>query len=339
MANRATGEKGEKENTIPVSAGSVPRAVLSIRLECLGTHPSSRFTKNEDCPMEVFSSISNEFGRWLQDHRWNRAARISYAVAVFFGRRSASAWYNRGLTAKFDALWADSLAFNRRATELDPGNMAAWWNLGIAATALGDWATARLAWVAYGIEVPAADGPIDMNLGTVPIRLSPESNAEVVWARRIDPARAQVLSVPLPDCGRGHQDMILHDGAPRGKRWLQGRELPVFNELQLLEPGGFATFGARLMVPTPADYAHLAEIASQRGAAVDDWSSLVPLCAKCSEGIPHEHEESAEVEWKVNRQVGVAARSEDDAHALIAEWLNLHSDRQLIQLDCVFSRT
>jgi tetratricopeptide (TPR) repeat protein len=137
--------------------------------------------------MEFISSISNGIGLWLLDRRWNRAARMSYAVAVFFEHRNASAWYNRGLIAKFEARWADSLAFNRRATELDPANGAAWWNLGIAATAMADWPTARHAWSGFGVDVPGGDGPLAMNLGAVPIRLSPQANAEVVWARRIAP--------------------------------------------------------------------------------------------------------------------------------------------------------
>ena len=40
------------------------------------------------------------------------------------------------------------------AAKLDPADEAAWWNTGIAATALGEWATARLAWQAFGIELP-----------------------------------------------------------------------------------------------------------------------------------------------------------------------------------------
>jgi hypothetical protein len=55
-----------------------------------------------------------------------------------------------------------------------------WWNLGMAATALGDWKTAREVWSRYGISVPEGAGPIDMNLGLVPIRVSPAGNAEVV---------------------------------------------------------------------------------------------------------------------------------------------------------------
>jgi hypothetical protein len=291
--------------------------------------------------MNRIGDILNEFGRRLQDRGWNRAARFGYATANFFDRRGASAWFNRGLIAKFEGRWGDSLEFNLRATELDPSNEGAWWNLGIAATALGDWTTARKAWSGFGIDVPVGEGPLNMNLGSVPIRICPETRGEVVWARRLDPARAQIYSVPLPESQHGFQDVVLHDGAPRGTRVWQGREVPVFNELQLLEPSAFATFGTRLVIPTDADYLDLAEAATESGLAADDWSGLEMLCVKCSEGTPHEHHEHnghTDTAWIADRQVGIAAQSVDQARELIQNWQQRGSGRGFTSLECVFQR-
>lgn len=88
---------------------------------------------------------------------------------------------------------------HRRAVELDSSDEAAWWNLGIAATALGEWREARTAWRACGIEIPEGDGPPDLDFGLVPVRLDPAGCGEVVWCRRIDPARAVIRNVPLPE--------------------------------------------------------------------------------------------------------------------------------------------
>ena len=89
-----------------------------------------------------------------------------------------------------------------------------WWNVGIAATALQDWPLARRAWQAYGLKVPgAASGtgePAGMELGSAAVRLSPEGEAEVVWGRRLDPARIAVLSIPLPSSGRRWGEVVLH---------------------------------------------------------------------------------------------------------------------------------
>jgi hypothetical protein len=102
-----------------------------------------------------------------------------------------------GLVRKRQRRWTESLACNLRAAALDPTDEAAWWNAGIAATALGAWASARQAWAAFGIELPPGDGEITMRLGLTPIRLNPQSNDEVVWCTRVDPARAIIHNVLL----------------------------------------------------------------------------------------------------------------------------------------------
>ncbi len=192
-------------------------------------------------------------------------------------------------------------------------NPPAWWNLGIAATALQDWETAREAWSRYGIDVPDGSGPIEMDLGAVPIRVSPAQHPEVVWCRRIDPARAVVRSVPTAASGRGCGDTVLHDGAANGHRMHGGREVPVFDELELLAPGGLHTFAVKLIAPTRADLEAFESLSVDDELVVEDWASSIEwLCKKCSEGTPHEHapQPSEEEVWKPERTVGVAARSE-----------------------------
>ncbi|GAT86901.1 hypothetical protein CVCC1112_1560 [Paenarthrobacter nicotinovorans] len=79
-------------------------------------------------------------------------------------------WFEAGLLSKARANWAESVERNQRAldlfTERDAiefgGASPAAWNLGIAATALGDWATARRAWAAYGLAgFDGEDGPLE----------------------------------------------------------------------------------------------------------------------------------------------------------------------------------
>ncbi len=80
-------------------------------------------------------------------------------------------WYNAGLIHKYRGDWAASLEANARAVRCDPGNEGAVWNLGIAATALGDWATARRAGSATAFLWPEGEGPIDYYAGRTPIRV------------------------------------------------------------------------------------------------------------------------------------------------------------------------
>lgn len=189
-----------------------------------------------------------EAGRLVELGNEHRAAgRIADAEAAYRAAiDGAPDWsvpyYDLGLLCKYEERWRESLEFNQRAADLDSDDEAAWWNLGIAATALGEWPEARRAWHACGISIPAGDGPLHLDYGSVPIRLDPDGDGEVVWANRFDPARARILSVPLPTSPFRWGDIVLHDGAPEGYRELHGRKVPVFNVLARLEPSPFRTF-------------------------------------------------------------------------------------------------
>src|SRR5690606_30084312 len=128
-----------------------------------------------------------------------------------------------------------SLRHNLRAIELaDEKSQAPYWNAAIAATGLGDWPEARKLWAACGIKIPEGEGPIEDDYGIAVVRLNPWHGGETVFARRIDPARARLLNVPLQESGHRFGDIVLHDGAATGHRFDGQREVPVFNELSRL---------------------------------------------------------------------------------------------------------
>ena len=116
------------------------------------------------------------------------------------------------------------------------------WNAGIAATALGRWERARAAWASVGITMPPGDGPVEMRIGPTPVRVSPAENPEVVWCDRIDPCRAIIQSVPLPESDRRYGDLLLHDGEARGRRQSGNQSVPVFDELDVLERSAYGTW-------------------------------------------------------------------------------------------------
>ncbi|ONI68618.1 hypothetical protein BWI15_37180 [Kribbella sp. ALI-6-A] len=224
-------------------------------------------------------------------------------------------WFEAGMYSKARGDWAESAVRNQRAVDLftpddaagyDGENPAAW-NLGIAATALGDWATARRAWTAYGIDgIEAGTAPIDMDFGAAPIRLNPDrpslphqvtpdfGDTEVVWCRRRSPAHAVISSVPLPASGHRFGDVVLHDGEPKGTRRLGDQEVAVFDQLARLEDSGLPTWQAQVLNANPSDLDALADLAASRGLGVDDWSSIRLMCADCSHGSPgHDHPPAA----------------------------------------------
>ena len=265
------------------------------------------------------SSAANERGRVLESAGDHAGAIAAYREAVELDPTNAHAWVNLALTHKLAHQWGDALRCGRRAADLEPDDYPTWWNLGISATALSRWDVARRAWRHCGIDVPTGDGPIaGLGLGQVPIRLNPHGDAEVVWCDRLDPARGQILNVPLPGSGHRWGDVVLHDGVPVGERVLGGHAIPVFDELERLVESDWPTLELHVDAPSAEDSADLERLFYEAAAAAQDWTrSVRHLCATCSTGSVPAH---GDVQgWQPRRHVGLAARPAD-AKALLARW-------------------
>lgn len=83
----------------------------------------------------IVASWLNERARKVSDSGKKDRARLLYRLATYADPRWSVPWYNRGLDAKYLGRWEESLQSNWKAVLLDPTDEAAWWNLGIAATA------------------------------------------------------------------------------------------------------------------------------------------------------------------------------------------------------------
>jgi tetratricopeptide (TPR) repeat protein len=259
-----------------------------------------------------------------------------YQQAIAADRYWSVPLYNLGLLFKHQHRWPESLEYNRRAVALAPADQAAWWNLGIAATALGDWEQARAAWRGFGIPVPDGEGPLDFPCGYGPIRINPDGDAEVVWAYRIDPARAVLNCIPFPESKHRWGDVVLNDGAPNGYRKYKGQEIPVFDELELLVPSPFGTYVARVVLPERGeDLLHeLARIAADQEGSAEDWSTSVRmLCKACSEGRPHADHDTAQVVAEGLHLIGIAARDRRHATRILSAWESSSDDIQVESLD------
>ncbi len=128
-------------------------------------------------------------------------------------------WFDLGTRYKWLRRWPESVNANLEslARMPDPTGTAEAWNLGIAATALGEWALARQAWEAFGVDLPEGEGPILGDFGVAPIRLNPTPRFhepellldgvryadEVVLARRLCPATHGSKVCPSPNPATG----------------------------------------------------------------------------------------------------------------------------------------
>ncbi len=235
-------------------------------------------------------------------------------------------YYNLGLIYKYRCDWYNSLTYNAKSIELDPFDKATIWNLGIAATALKDWKTARDAWKTFGIKLPneKENTELRMDLGITPVRL--KENKEVIWTDRIDPARAIIHNVPTPDSKRRFKDIVLNDGAPNGIRTHNGFEFPVFDELELFEKSPYLTFSAWVQVEDIKLLNSIEEILDKRGCGFENWTdSIRYICKQCSEGKPHEHHDKslAKKVEKGEYHLGLAAKSEMDIMNILESWKRL----------------
>ena len=287
-----------------------------------------------------------------------RATELDRLAAELLPRdpSDSALWYDRSMYAKWRAEWPASVEFNEKALELLPaaglqGEPAAW-NLGIAATALGDWARARRAWSAFGIPLPVADSvdaPIDADFGPAPVRLNAEPRfvgqhlplldgrtwaSEVVWGLRICPARIRIVSVPSPDSGHRHGDVVLHDGDTLGSRRLGEDDLGVFNEIDLWQRSPTPTLTVTIEAPGPQTVEELSDLFETAGGEAEDWTAnLQVLCKACSEGTPRaHHDHDAGSSWVPRRQVGLSADLEV-AQVLLERWAAAGAGRSFAELD------
>ncbi len=268
----------------------------------------------------------------LQEEGHLEDAESAYRAALDANSTAAEIWHNLGVLYKLQHRWQESFEALRKALDLDASDEGWWWDLGIAATGLEDWGTARKAWKKCEVQLPDGQGPIEADMGRAAIRVkSAAESREVVWARRVDPARAELRGVPLPLSQRRWKDIVIHDGVPNGSRKLAGKEFPVFDEIQVATPSEYSTYMVVAKIgPRNAGRALLDKAEASGFSAVDWRSSLRFLCDKCLKGMPHE-KHFHEVEGG-ERLFGVAARREEQVREVVDAWASEESDCEVVSV-------
>ena len=169
--------------------------------------------------------------------------------------------------------WKPTLHYCLRAVEHNPFDENLWETLGLAATALGEWETARYAWNQLGYHFKKSREALDLDLGIVPVRLNPQTQPEIVAARRIDPVRAIVESIPQPSSGRRYKDLILIENRPAGNLFHQNKKRAVHDEVQVLKLSPWHTFATLLHTNAQRDVDILANLCLEAGIGFDNWSN------------------------------------------------------------------
>lgn len=249
---------------------------------------------------------------------WQRAGELMETAVrrAPDGPGSEQLWFDAALAYKFLRDWPKAYELGREAAaraargQQDP----AFWNLGIAATVLRDWSTARDCWTGYGVPLPPGEGEILADLGITCVRIDIARGQEVVWARRLCPTRARVLSVPF-DPSRRFGEVVLHDGAPNGERIVEGHRYPVFDEIMLFTPSDLATLSVTVTAATADDVEALLDAFSRHDFGAEVMTSGEVLCKCCSEGSL-----TRERSVEAGEQVILLAAPEHRAVELLDEW-------------------
>lgn len=249
---------------------------------------------------------------------WQRAGELLEAAV----RRDPDAdgsgklWFDAALAYKFLRDWPKAYELGKQAATRAPRGAGdpAFWNLGIAATVLRDWSTARDAWNGYGIDLPAGDGAILADFGLTCVRITTATGQEVVWARRLCPTRARVLTVPF-DPTRRFGEIVVHDGVPNGERILRDTAVPVFDELMLFTPSELATLAVTIVTSTPEDLEALLDAFAEQDLGAEAISTGQVLCKCCSEGS-----HTVDRTMPAGRQTVLLAASERRATELLGQW-------------------
>jgi hypothetical protein len=144
-------------------------------------------------------------------------------------------WLNRGLAYKAARQWKPALdaflaAYARRTPTTSMEVYASLlWNIGITATALGEWKRAAAAWRLLGHRITASrDGSPSAPLGQAWLR---RDGMVPVLGDRIDPARIRVTQDRPMETGFSRGQVAVHDAAKVGTMFYGQHELPIFPEL------------------------------------------------------------------------------------------------------------
>ena len=207
--------------------------------------------------------------------------------------------------------WKPTLYYNKKAIALAVDNQEAWWNVGIAATALNKRRLAKSIWTKFG-------QPSRMNQ-LVSIKISYANQFEVLGARRMDPARARILNIPHPNSGRHYKDIILLDNHIIGYHSSGTQRLPIHDELGIYKASTYSTFSCILQQADEKAIQSLRQLCHDAGIGFELWSNASrAYTVKSADIIPEYHTVPTAGDSEI--LVGLAAKREHQVIEVLESW-------------------
>ncbi len=234
--------------------------------------------------------------------------------------------------------WKPSFHYSQKAIEANPEDKTAWHILATSATALRRWQTARKAWNELGFEFRKTDKILNLDLGLIPICINPRTKPEIVWARQIDPARAQIESIPQPSSERRYKEIVLIDNQPIAHRNLRGKRVPIYEELETVRLSSYNTYAVILETGAKNYVDILDKLCQDAEIGFDNWSKATRQFWLRNEEVLPEFfgaEIFAKNQENSNYQiVALASKSSLEVKEILYAWkiITLQSYRDLVRL-------
>lgn len=208
--------------------------------------------------------------------------------------------------------WKPALYYNKKAIALAVDNKEAWWNVGIAATALRKTRLAKRVWQKFGVS----------NTTSYPIsvKIAYQDKFEVLGARRIDAARAIIQSIPHPISGRKFQDILLIGNTVKGHHICGYQKLPIYDELDLLKRSTYSTFSCLLHDIVPKDIDVLQHLCINARLGFEVWGNASrSLSPSVHSGLLPEYY-SSPINPQKELLVAIAAKQQGQAIEVLESW-------------------
>ncbi len=254
-----------------------------------------------------------------EEARRYEAARDHYNAVKLYKRiaKEARNWaaphIRLGDIYKYRQEWKPALYYNKKAVSLDAGNQSAWWNVGIAATALKKGRLARNVWAKFGFST---DEP---SLKPASVRLFYRGKFEILCVSCLGPARGIIRSVPSPESGRRYGDIVLMDGVVQGFHSSDAHRLSVYEELGLLRHSHYRTFSCVLQSAGKKDVEILEQLCREDNLGFEVWDNASRTLSSqyfgaAPEYYVHHFEPQSEL------LVAVAAPDQEAAQRVLDAW-------------------
>jgi hypothetical protein len=211
--------------------------------------------------------------------------------------------------------WKPCMHYAKNAVSLDPSQPEWWWDLSIAAAALGKGRLARSIWSKFA---PAADTKTKL----ISLQLQHNGIFEMIWAKPIDPVRAQITSIPHPGSGRRFMDIVFHDQQKIGYNVARKKRFPVYAALGVDKHSLFQTWTCWLEMPDKKDLQTLETLCRDNALGFEVWSSAQRSTLHQFRDDLREFysEDLAPVSEPEDLQVALAARRPEHVEQVLQAW-------------------